>query len=74
MMMKSEIKKVEILDLGLMEYNECLNEMYKIRDKRKIGKGKDTLILVEHHPVATLGRRVKMNEIIGNQTNGYFRK
>ena len=38
MMMKSEIKKVEILDLGLMEYNECLNEMYKIRDKRKIGK------------------------------------
>ena len=39
MMMKSKIKKVEILDLGLMEYSECLNKMYEIRDQRKIGKG-----------------------------------
>tara|TARA_B100000029_G_C17583690_1_gene960473 strand:- start:1668 stop:2330 length:663 start_codon:yes stop_codon:yes gene_type:complete len=71
MMMKSEIKKVEILDLELMEYSECLNEMYKIRDQRKIGKGKDTLILVEHYPVATLGRRGEMNEIIDDKLAVY---
>ena len=63
-MMKAESENVEVLDLGLMDYGECLSIMREIRDKRKLGKGRDVLILVEHPPVATLGRRGKMNEII----------
>ena len=70
-MMKAEIEKVEVLDLGIMNYDKCLNKMYEIRDQRKIGVGRDILILVEHHPVATLGRRGEMDEIIDDELPVY---
>ena len=70
-MMKAEIEKVEVLDLGIMNYDKCLNKMYEIRDQRKIGVGRDILILVEHPPVATLGRRGEMDEIIDDELPVY---
>jgi lipoate-protein ligase B len=48
---------VRVLDLGRMEYGECLELQRRLRDERIAGKGEDTIILVEHPPVATLGRR-----------------
>ncbi len=48
---------VKVLDLGRMEYGECLAIQRRLRDQRQRGEGEDTLILVEHPPVATLGRR-----------------
>lgn len=48
---------MQVLDLGVMEYGECLALQHRLRDERIAGRGEDTLLLVEHPPVATLGRR-----------------
>lgn len=40
-----------------MEYGECLALQRRLRDERIAGSGEDTVLLVEHPPVATLGRR-----------------
>ncbi len=46
-----------------MEYGACLEIQRKLRDERIRGEGEDTLILVEHDPVATLGRRGEPQEV-----------
>jgi lipoyl(octanoyl) transferase len=48
---------VQVRDLGRMEYGECLALQRQLRDERIAGRGEDTVLLVEHPPVATLGRR-----------------
>lgn len=54
---------MRVLDLGRMEYGACLQLQHKLRDERIRGEGEDTLLLVEHPPVATLGRRGEPQEI-----------
>lgn len=54
---------VQVLDVGRMEYGECLALQYRLRDERIAGRGEDTLILVEHPPVATLGRRGTQEQV-----------
>ena len=56
--------KIQILNLGQMDYTEALklqNETLLKRQKDEVG---DTLILVEHPDVLTLGRRGKMENIL----------
>ena len=48
---------MEVLDLGLMEYGACLERVQRLHADRVAGRVHDTLIVVEHPPVATLGRR-----------------
>ena len=48
---------MQLRDLGVMEYGECLRLQHQLRDERQRGEGDDTLLMVEHPPVATLGRR-----------------
>lgn len=54
---------VQLRDLGVMEYGECLRLQYALRDQRQRGEGEDVLLLVEHPPVATLGRRGSPSEV-----------
>ncbi len=58
------MRELNILDLGLREYKEvwCLQD--KMVKKRIAGEAKDTLILVEHSPVITLGKRAKKEEVL----------
>lgn len=44
-------------DLGRMEYGACLALQRDLHAKRVAGTVPDTILLVEHPPVATLGRR-----------------
>lgn len=46
-----------------MEYGECLRLQHRLRDERIAGLGEDTLIIVEHPVVATLGRRGTPDEV-----------
>lgn len=46
-----------------MEYGECLALQRRLRDERQRGEGEDTLLMVEHPPVATLGRRGEPGEV-----------
>lgn len=54
---------VKVLDLGRMEYRACLALQHRLRDERIRGEGEDTLLLVEHPPVATLGRRGQASDV-----------
>jgi lipoate-protein ligase B len=54
---------VELRDLGVMEYGECLRLQHALRDARQRGEGVDTILMVEHPPVATLGRRGTPEEV-----------
>jgi len=48
---------VRVLDVGTLEYGACLALQRRLHAERAAGQGEDTIILVEHPPVATLGRR-----------------
>lgn len=54
---------MELRDLGVMEYGECLRLQHALRDARQRGEGEDTVLMVEHPPVATLGRRGTPDEV-----------
>jgi lipoyl(octanoyl) transferase len=54
---------VQVRDLGVMEYGECLRLQHSLRDARQRGEGEDVLLIVEHPPVATLGRRGTQDEV-----------
>ncbi len=54
---------MQVRDLGLMEYGECLRLQLQLRDERQRGEGEDTVLVVEHPPVATLGRRGTKAEV-----------
>lgn len=55
------------VDLGLIEYGKALDIQYKLHQKRQAGEIEDTLLLLEHSPVLTLGTR-------GEYSNIYFPK
>ncbi len=54
---------VQVRDLGVMEYGACLDLQRQLRDQRIAGTAEDTILLVQHPPVATLGRRGVPSEV-----------
>lgn len=52
------------IDLGLMEYGEALALQRRLREQRIAGQAPDTLLMVEHPPVVTLGRRTASGDIL----------
>lgn len=59
--------KLEIKDLGRMEYQAALDLQFELLEKRQDGLIDDTLLLVEHPPTITLGRRGVENDILADQ-------
>jgi lipoate-protein ligase B len=49
-------RRWQVLDLGLMPYGEALRRQESLVADRLAGRVPDTLLLVEHPPVVTLGR------------------
>lgn len=58
---------LNVLALGRCEYDKALEIQYDILKKRQDGDIGDTLILVEHPPVVTLGRRAEKSNIVGSK-------
>lgn len=50
-----------------MDYQEALEIQYALRDERQAGTGEDTILVVEHPPVATLGRRGTPDEVFDQE-------
>lgn len=48
------MNKLRVIDLDTMDYDAALTIMHKVRDEVEQGED-DTLILVEHNPVITIG-------------------
>ena len=55
---------MKIVDLGKMDYMEALKIQEDLMQKHLNGEGEDTLLLVEHPPVLTLGRRGEYSNIL----------
>lgn len=49
--------------LGIVDYDAALDLQHRVRDARKAGQIADTLLLLEHPPVYTRGRRSEPGEL-----------
>ncbi|MEE3303008.1 MAG: lipoyl(octanoyl) transferase LipB [Candidatus Neomarinimicrobiota bacterium] len=63
---KTKIHNIDILDLGLKSYQESWNFQKEMLKKRSNNEINDTLIIVEHEPVFTLGKNANENHILQN--------
>ena len=59
--------KLNVAYLGLIDYAEALKIQEKLLDLRYQNKVEDTLLILEHPPVLTLGRRGVSSNIIASQ-------
>ena len=64
------IKKIEnplcVCDCGLADYRQVLDRQRRLRDKRRHGKIPNTVLIVEHQPVITLGARQSANVLLAD--------
>ncbi len=51
------VPMIRVIDLGTVEYDEAHHRQLEIRDAVIRGEGEDTLLLLEHPPVLTMGKR-----------------
>ena len=58
------MRKIDILDLGVRSYKKVWDLQKELVKKRQNGQINDTLILVEHEPVYTLGKNSDENHIL----------
>jgi len=56
--------KILIQDLGFKKYKNVLSLQKKLQKQRIAGNIKDTLILVEHEPVYTLGKNANRDHLL----------
>ena len=59
-----ESQKILIQDLGFKKYKSVLSLQKKLQKQRITGDAQDTLILVEHEPVYTLGKNANRNHLL----------
>ncbi len=55
-------QKIDVVDWGLLDYQQALDRQNVMVQKRQSGAASDCLVVVEHPPSVTLGRR-------GNETD-----
>jgi lipoyl(octanoyl) transferase len=57
---------INVLYLGLVDYQAALQLQHSLVELRKQGQIADTLILLEHPPVITLGRNAKKSNLLAS--------
>jgi lipoic acid synthetase len=62
--MKSNHCALRIRDCGLADYGEVLQLQHELCEKRRGGQIPDTVLIVEHRPVITLGARQSANRLL----------
>ena len=60
-------RTLEIVDLGRVRYAKALEAQQNLVEQRKLGKGADTLLFVEHPHVVTLGRNGRQQNILASE-------
>jgi len=60
---KTGIYPLHIYDCGLADYRDVLQQQHELRDKRRRGEIPDTILIVEHPAVITLGARQGANKL-----------
>ena len=59
-----DIQKILVQDLGFKKYKSVLSLQKKLQKQRIAGNTQDTLILVEHEPVYTLGKNANKHHLL----------
>jgi lipoate-protein ligase B len=60
------MRRLEVLDLGCMRYGQALEVQRELVEQRKLGRGSDALLLVEHPHVITMGRNGKEGNVLAS--------
>jgi lipoate-protein ligase B len=60
-------RPLRIIDCGLADYRQVLELQHQLRDKRRLGEIQNTILIVEHLPVITLGARQSTNKLLANK-------
>ena len=55
---------LNLIDCGLADYREVLQQQHELHEKRRAGQVPNTVIIVEHPPVITLGARQSANKLL----------
>jgi lipoate-protein ligase B len=63
---KTKTRPLCICDCGLADYRQILDRQRKMRDQRRHGKIPNTILIVEHRPVITLGARQSANVLLAD--------
>lgn len=53
-----------VVDCGLADYREILRQQLQLQEERRKGQAPDTVLIVEHPPVITLGARQSANKLL----------
>jgi lipoate-protein ligase B len=60
---------LRIIDCGLANYREALQLQHRLREKRSRGEITNTVLIVEHHAVITLGARQSANKLLADRND-----
>jgi len=61
---KNKVCSLRIYDCGLADYKPTLQLQLDLQEKRKAGQIPNTVLVVEHNPVITLGARSSSNKLL----------
>jgi lipoate-protein ligase B len=62
-MKHTEWTPLKVVDWGQLEYTDSLQRQVALVDQHMRGEGVDTLVIVEHPPTVTLGRRATSSDL-----------
>ncbi|MBM4388579.1 MAG: octanoyltransferase, partial [Deltaproteobacteria bacterium] len=65
--------ELDLIEAGRVSYLEGLELQRGVLEKLKSGSCADTLIIMEHHPVITAGRKARLADIHITRSDRLFR-
>jgi lipoate-protein ligase B len=60
---------LSIIDCRLADYRQVLQLQHELRDKRRLCEIQNTVLIVEHPPVITLGARQSANKLLADRAD-----
>ena len=60
---------LRVIDCGLADYRQVLQLQHQLREKRRLGEIQNTVLIVEHPPVITLGARQSANKLLADRAD-----
>jgi lipoyl(octanoyl) transferase len=60
------LRPLEVVDAGRLRYADAFTLQQTLVDRRKLGRGTDTLLFVEHPHVVTIGRNGKEQHVLAS--------
>jgi len=69
--MANDPTKIEIIDLGLMDYEDCFEIQKRMLQERLADIATDRLLFVSHPPVITIGKSGSCHDIFHNEEDLY---